>query len=295
MNKDQEDNFRMYQTVYRVLDDNNAIWNLNVPFTDAVNRLNTYINDLNSLREQQMIDVRGITEDKKAIRKKLEALSFSIETIIVFYASMTNNKKLLKKVDFNRSDYTLAPGADLVGICEQILLAANDNALALLPYGLTAAMINSLRATIDSFVDYLDKPTSARSEAAQATKKIPAKLRRTTKLLDEQIDSGMELFHQLNKDFYTKYFKARKIVNTARRKRALKATFLSAANNKAIAGLKLNVDGKIKRTTSLKGTVYVQHLDEGAHFVEAIKADGSKTKIDFNVIKGETAKLEVRI
>ena len=295
MNKDQQDNFRMYQAVYKVLDDNNGIWNSIVPFANAVNTLNTYIDELSDLRNAQMADIKGITEDKKAIRKKLEDLSYKIETIIVFYASMTDNKKLLKKVNFNRSDYTLETDNGVVGICEQILQAANDNFAALLAYGLTAAMLNDLSVLIDSFTGFIDKPGAAKNEIARATKKIPAKIRRTTKLLKEQIDRIMELFHEPNKDFYTQYFKARKIVNTARRKRALKATFISAADNKAIAGLKLNVDGKIKRTTSRTGTVYVQHLDEGKHFVEAIKADGGKTKIDFNVIKGETAKLEVKL
>jgi hypothetical protein len=295
MNKDQLDVLRMYQTTYKVLQTNNAIWISIVPFVNSVNALKTLIDELSDLLARQQQDVSGIAADKKHKRKWLEKLSYQIETIIVFYATTTDNKKLLAKVNFNRSDYTLARDNSLIGICSQILNAAIANAAALLPFGLTAGLINSLQTSIDEFNVCMDKPKSARSDAAEATKKIPLKFRRARKLLNEQLDTGMELYRDQNGSFYSKYFKARIIVNTPRLKRALKATFVSASNQLPLAKLKLKIDGKLNKLSSPKGTVYVQHLDEGKHFIEAIMEDGSVRRTDFNIIKGETTTLVVNI
>jgi hypothetical protein len=295
MNKDQEDIFRMYRVALEVLKSNNAVWSGNIPFGNAVAELENNIDDLEELREQQMEDIKGITDEKKARRILLEDLSYKVETIVVFYATSAGNEILLALVDYNRSDYTLARDSEVVGISMQVHKAAAANAAALLPFGLTASMITSLQNAIDSFSEYIDEPKSARSDAAEATKAIPKAIRQTTKLLKQQVDKGMELFRTTNPDFYAKYFKARKIVNTARLRRALKATFVNAENNKAIEKVKVKIDGKIKRSSSAKGTIYVQHLAEGKHTLEASRSDGSVVKKEFNVIKRETTKLVVKL
>jgi hypothetical protein len=291
MNKDQEDVFRMYQSVHEVLKSNNSIWSAIIPFGNAVNTLKTYIDELSDLRQRQLEDVSGIAADKKTKRMQMEELAFQIQAIVVFYASTTANIKLLAKVDFNRSDYTLARSNEVAGICEQVHDAAASNAAALLPFGLTAAMLNSFRTSIDEFISIIDEPKATRSRAARATKKIPGKIRRTTKLLKEQLDSGMELYRESHTDFYSKYLKARKIVNTARRRRALKATFVTASTG----NVRVQIDGNIKRMTKGKSSVYVQHLDEGKHTLEATGADGGTKKVEFNLVKGETVKLIVKL
>ncbi|MBK5284629.1 MAG: carboxypeptidase regulatory-like domain-containing protein [Bacteroidia bacterium] len=295
MTKDQEDILNMYEATADVLQTHNSVWSSNVPFSAAVAELNDNIDDIGDLRDQQETDTTGVTDDKDLKRKTLEDQTYTAASIIIFYASTNNKRELLKKVSFNRSALSKARDNELPGMSDQVHQAAADNALAVLPFGWTALMTSDLGTAINDYVDYISKPRAALSETSAATEELPKVYDATTKLLEERLDKGMELYRVTKPDFYAQYFNARIIVNSPTLKRALQVQFVDDATGKPIAHVRVTVDTTIHRRSSKKGNIRVQNLTEGAHQFKTSIPGYADTTRDFNVISGETTKMEIRL
>jgi hypothetical protein len=172
MNKIQEDTLNMYEAVSDVLHAHEAVWNTNVPFSDAVTQLDDNIDTIGNLRDQQEEDTTGVTEDKNNKRQALEDQTHTIGSIIVFYASVINDRKLLKKVNFGSSELSKARDNELPGMSQQVHQAAVDNAAAILPYGVTATMTTNLGNAIAAYVDDISTPNiSTRASSSTAPRR----------------------------------------------------------------------------------------------------------------------------
>lgn len=293
MEKFQEDTLNMYQAANDVLVANLAIYAANVPFKEAVTMLGEQIEIIQNLRDQQDEDIKGITEDKQQRRELLEEQTHTIGSIITFYASTTNNRTLLQKVNFTRSALRNSRDNELPGMSEQVHQEAVANAAALLPFGLTAPMTTALETAISDFVAYISKPRAAKSETSAATEQLPTVFEATTTLLEEQLDRGMELFKTSHVDFYQQYFNARIVVNSPTRKRALEITFKDSVTQQPIAHINVKIDDAINRRSSNLGNIRVQNLTEGSHTLIASLPGYNTWQQTFNVITGETTKLVV--
>ena len=294
MNKIQEDTLNMYEATSDVLHNHELIWTANVPFSDAVDDLDANIDAIGNLRDQQEVDTTGVTDDKDLKRVTLEGQTYTIASATVFYASVTNNRDLLKKVNFTRSQLDKARDNELPGMSKQVHQAAAANAAALLPYGITAIMIAALNTAIEEFVDYISKPRAAKSETSAATEQLPKVYTDTDKVLEERLDKGMEIFKS-STDFYTQYFNARIIVNSPTLKRALAVNIVDDVTGAPIEHVKVLVDLTINRRSSAKGNIRVQSLTEGSHSLTASLPGYVSQPQTFNVITGETTKIVLRM
>ncbi len=293
MKKDQEDNLNMYQATNDVLIDSAAIYAANAPFTAAVGDLGKSIEDIQELRDLQDEDTKGVTEDKQQNRTALEDQTYTVASIIIFYASQNNNRTLLQKVNFTRSDLSRARDNELPGMSEQVHQAAVANAAAILPFGCTAVMITDLATAIATYVDSISKPRAAKSGTSAATEQLPNAFEIADKILTESLDKGMELYRVSQPDFYEKYFKARIVVNSPTNKRALQVIFVDTENKNAISHVRVKIDSSLNRRSTKLGRIYVQNLTEGEHSLTAQLPGYVSQTVTFNVISGETTKLTI--
>lgn len=292
MKKEQEDTLNMYQSTFDILVANAATYAANLPFTTAVGNLDTAIEAIGDLRDQQEEDTKGVTEDKQNNRQTLEEETYTIASVIIFYASGINNRTLLQKVNFTRSELSRARDNELPGMSEQVHQAAVANAAAILPFGVTATMITDLNTSLQTYVDSISKPRAAISDNSAATEQLPQLFADTTKLLEESLDKGMELYRVSASAFYAAYFNARIIVNSPTHKRALEVVFIDSLTEKIITHVKVRV-GSINRRSSKLGRIFIQNLTEGAHTLKAFLPGYKNAEQDFNIISGETTKLTV--
>lgn len=292
MKKEQEDTLNMYQSTFDILVANAATYAANLPFTTAVGNLDTAIEAIGDLRDQQEEDTKGVTEDKQNNRQTLEEETYTIASVIIFYASGINNRTLLQKVNFTRSELSRARDNELPGMSEQVHQAAVANAAAILPFGVTATMITDLNTSLQTYVDSISKPRAAISDNSAATEQLPQLFADTTKLLEESLDKGMELYRVSASTFYAAYFNARIIVNSPTHKRALEVVFIDSLTEKIITHVKVRV-GSINRRSSKLGRIFIQNLTEGAHTLKAFLPGYKNAEQDFNIISGETTKLTV--
>lgn len=295
MTKDQEDKLNMYETVDGVLQGNDTVWTGNSEFSDAVDDLEDDIEKIGDLAQQQMEDITGITEDKHEARIALEEQIIAVASIIVFWASRGGGRGIVNKVNFGRSELSKARDNEITGMAEQVHEVAADNAAVLVPFGLTPAMITALADAITEYNKHISKPREALTETSAATEQLPPVFRDTDKILEEQLDKGMELFKVSEPDFYTQYFNARIIVNSPTQKRALEVTFTDMVTNAPLFHVSVVIDDTIKRRSSKKGNIRVQNLAEGSHTLEADLPGYEHIKVIFNVIAGETTKLVVKM
>ncbi|MFI5218325.1 MAG: hypothetical protein ACHQNT_02470 [Bacteroidia bacterium] len=292
MTKDQEDILNMYQATDDILQTHNAVWAANVPFAAVVTQLEADVDAIEDLRDIQEADTTGVAQDKQNKRQDLENQTYTAGSIIGFYASSVNNRELLEKVNFTRTELKEARDNELPGMAEQVHEEAVANAVAVLPFGLTGAMTTALDTAISGFVTYISKPRAAKSETSAATGQLPPLFDDTTKLLAEQIDGGMELFRVSSPAFYNEYFNARIIVNSPTLKRALEVHFADE-NNAALEHVNVLVDDTINRRSSSLGNIRVQNLSEGKHALTASLPGYVDAAQDFNVITGETTKITI--
>ena len=226
MLKEQEDTNNMYGTTEQVRDANDTVYAANTPFKNAVEIFKANNAKIEELREQQETDNKGITQDKKEKRDKLETETIKIGSVVSFYAAQSANNGLRQKVNFNKSDLARARDNELTGMSEQVYTGSSDNAVALVAYGITGGMITDYRDLIDAYVSLVSAPRTARTETSAATKQLPPLFDKNNLLLTEQLDMGMELYITSSPDFYNSYQGARVIVNSPTRKRALQLTAL---------------------------------------------------------------------
>ncbi|HLG36319.1 MAG TPA: carboxypeptidase-like regulatory domain-containing protein [Bacteroidia bacterium] len=295
MNKKQEDTFNMYEAVNDVLQKHSSVWSANIPFSDAVTELENSIEEIGNLRNRQEENVRGIAEDKKRKRKALTQQTYTISSALVFYASSTGNTELLSKVKFSRRKLAKARDNGLIGMSKQVHQAAEDNAAAILPYGITGAHIAALAAAIETFAEYISKPKAALGETIAATKQLAEQFNTTDTLLEEQLDQGMELYSATAGKFYREHFIARIIINSPKLKRALEATFVDDATGEALANVQVAIGKKIRRRSSKRGSIRVQNLKEGTHKLKASLEGYADTLKSFTTVRGKTTKLVVRM
>jgi hypothetical protein len=295
MTKDQEDKLNMYQAVDGVLQSHNSVWTANTEFSAAVDELEDNIDSIVNLAEQQDEDITGVTEDKDEARAELETNTLSVASIVVFWASKTGNRKLVKKVNYTKTELHDARDNELPTMGNTVYKEANANSAALLPFGLTAGMITTLQTSISTFQDYISKPREALADTSAATKQLPPVFAATDKLLAEQLDNGMALYQVSHPDFYTQYFNARVIVNSPTLTRALEAHFEDFDTGLPLEHVSVLVDINITRRSSEKGNIRVQSLDEGRHHITAGLPGYVTAGEDFNVILGETTKLVIKL
>ena len=294
MKKNQFDTLNMYQSVNAVLLKMGSVWAANIPLTTAINLLKDNIGFIEGQRNIQNTDTTGVTENKENKRKNLEEQTYAAGSILKFYASSVDNRKLLEKVNFTRSELRNARDNELPGMAKQVHQEAAANAGAVLAFGLTNAMIDALEAALNDFVKHINKPREALLETSTATKQLPELYNYINRLLEEQIDSGMELYRISHPDEYSRYFKARIIVSSPTLKRALEV-HVTDAKGAAIKNVKIVVDGSIYRSTSPLGNIRVQSLSQGAHSLTATLPGGVSVTQSFNVITGETTKIKLII
>jgi hypothetical protein len=288
----------MLWNVTEHLHHNSTIWSGHPLFDDVVvllAPLNEKLLELSMLQGQRNI---GGAEEKKIARLKLEEDTYSITKIALFLAAKTKDIELREKTYFTRSRLKAARENEITGMAEQVLKAATDNQVAMTPLGLTPAMLTGLADDIQKFNDKVSLPRSLRKESANATRDIPAVIKEAKELLDEQLDLYMYVFKESHSVFYNTYFSLRRVGKVPTHKRPLEISFVDADTDAALAKVSMKIkleNSTIRRKSSPRGNVRVQHIGEGAHKLTASLPSYKNTEVNFKTVKGETVKLKVEM
>jgi len=297
MNKRQNSQYKMLETVETHFNSNAAIWSSNPLISDAKATLSDNVLQIMAAMTLQRNDSVGATADKTTLRKDLEEKAFFISTAICAYISLNSGQKeLYKTVYIPKSTLSRAREADLLLYIEELQGVAVAELENLGPYGVFEVTITELTGARSAFYDMLRTPAEVTASRKEATEAIAVLLHQTITLLDDTMDRLVEVLRRSEPKFVDVYFSERRIHKVGTRAVSLEITTVNAAGKIPLAKAQIEVMGtRIKRKSSEKGQNRVQNLKEGNYTLLVSHPDFVSQTIPFTIIGSETTLLVVEM
>lgn len=208
-----ENQFTMILAVILLLDNNTAIWGTHVPFKNAKIALDALVPVIRALILLQEIDNKGITTAKENKEILLADTVIPISKAIIAYANSINDPALKQKVDFSHSDIINSRDTVVVERANIIIEAANENLIALDPYGITAGQLAAATIISENYEAAIPTTRIATVEHKTATQNLTIKVKEAMDILRNQLDNLIYAFETSHPDFFKDYKSARIIVN----------------------------------------------------------------------------------
>jgi len=293
MKKVQLDRLAMASRVEDYLNKHADLWQDNAPMVATVAALDLMLAELQVQMQLQLYKHTGITEDKKEIRKELEAKAFRISASCCSYALAVGNKNFYNQCRHTKSDLIHFRDGELAGECIILLGNVRDHAEELFPYGITPQMLVDFEATCTAFREITSKPVDAIFKKAEATAAIKALLPQIMNIIRIRLDADMVLLEDTQPHFVHVYRNLRRLHKSPAHKRALTVIVKDFVTGKPLAKAVVETGKNIKRKTGAKGMSYVAHLPQGKHKLQVSLPGYGSQSLKYIVIHGDATKVEV--
>lgn len=213
MNDRQENKLNMYHAVEQILDDNAAIIASVAAFQTATANFKAKIAQIVAADQQKSISLKGIAVDKNVAKRALAQKATGVARLVSAYASATANNILREQVKFSDSALLRKRDDQIAQLCQNIRDAADDNAAALLSYGVTPAMLADLQTAIDDYAARVPAPRAAVSTRATLQTNLAALFKAADDILINQLDDLLPALEAASPDFAETYRNARELID----------------------------------------------------------------------------------
>lgn len=231
-------------------------------FAAANSSFNSRTSTIAALYKKQSLDSSGNELTKKEIRTKLIVFSLDLCAKMISYAGSIRDYVLLNEVSFNKTKLTKQTEFSFTCSCAIIARRAAANLPALIPYGLTAAVLADYDALRERFRVVQPLPISGRTTKKEATSGIEREIENVKNDL-LVMDRAIETVKSSDSVLYKKYFNARKINKPPRRMLAARGIITDPEGNPLPSVRMTCVDLNIKRRVSKKGTFFIKTGSNG--------------------------------
>ena len=310
MNAKQENHLRMYYGVKQYADGPIGIIDkipffemAYVPFVEAYEGILEF-------RVVQEGDKTGVSMDKKALRKQLEAVCLQLSVQLQAIAGVTKSQSLAKEAKYTASDLVRARTLRIKGIAELLHGLATEHLSDLAVYEVTTASLADFMALILKYGSSISQPRLTIDQKANATsriKELMAVAEEKLGLLDTLVEAVKGKFPA----FHDGYVRARKVVNLGSGGLALRVN-AEDAGGQPLANVTFKIlshhseghlidrEGALLRPllikrTAKKGGFYVRNMAEGRYKALVGKLGYQEQELDFYVLGGELADLKVKL
>ena len=273
-------------------------------FDASFDVLQSNIDQIQQVSEQQGINKTGLTIDKNKLKVKLIALTLKYASKVAIYAKLNNNETLLKEVKLKESDLDKISGVILRDKAQVIYSRVEANIGNLEEQGITSDTQKQFQNAIIDFNKALSTPRTGIAERRMATQKLPLLFDAADAAI-EIMDLAAESAKDEQPDFFNAYKTSRTLVdmNTGKIKfKGIAVELLSQKPMKGVTfsfrhnGLKTsggNGNGEIHKKTADKGSFIIKNIETGIYNI-AIKKPGYKEQ-DLNVTISEGERSELRV
>ena len=306
----QEDKLSMFYGVKGTCEKYQSTWTTNALFAATYNIWAAKLPLIEQNRDAQTIETTGVTTDKKGKRAVMTEKTLFMSNRLQSFGNTTGNAEILESVQYPASYLNKARDTDVIGICNAVLSRAVANATALTAYGVTAAMITELQASITAYSATLAKPQNAKAQTKTATENLTKLFKEAEDLLVKRMDLDIELFKVNKPDFYSQYKTARIIISTKGSKIAVMGSAVMAETGEPIKGVTFSfavenasmlksasvasVETVVKKSAE-KGNFRISNMPEGTYTVTVKKIGYKDQMIKMNVVNGETTTLKIEM
>lgn len=269
--KDKQSAYRsMLMDVAQTMSEFAAIWFDNPTATALNAKINTAVSGMMQNAVEQRASLS--TETKAKRRLDLQAALLQVAKGLRAYAIVSNRPELLKDANLTDNKLTKSSEVQLLGIYKRIADIATSYLLDLAPYGITNLSLNDLATKSTAFSTMVGTPAQQIQRRKEATARLE-EFRKSGLEACQKLDHLMVIFEQSAPKFVEKYRVSRKLRNPPTRERALQLKITNVAGAPVADALVEIKESKLKRWSTAKGQVYVQHLKAGKHLMR-VEAPG---------------------
>jgi hypothetical protein len=293
----------MYKVSHEYLLKNAAVTALLPNYSDYFTEVTNGIAEINSIREVQELDKRGLALIKSELKDKLIDLATEVSRKAVAYAKHLNGLEFLNEINYSESDLRKSPDTVLVDKCQIIYARSNAIAAALAPYDVTPALLTELQSTLTAYDNSIPKPRLGISERRQATKHLAERFKIVDKAFEE-IDVLVEVVRKSHSDFYEGYQSVRMIVDNGQGKIALIGKVTDSESGNGLQGAKLvfkmnghngDSDPEVKdllKRSAKKGGFLIKKMARGSYNVSISKPGYEEGQFTVHVTDGVLCRFE---
>ncbi len=213
MTDKQENKLSMVKAVKLVLQSNSTIVATIPAFITAATDMSDVIDSIDGIVQLQVKQITGKALDKASA--ETNAVNAALELIgpTKSYARAVNNNSLFEAVNYSKTSLLKRRDTLLVNTLTLIRDTVQDNQVALTSYGITAAMVTSLSASITDYSVLVAAPREAINNKSAATNALVAAFKNLDPIL-ERLDGLAEIKKSSDPDFYNTYKSSRIIVDS---------------------------------------------------------------------------------
>lgn len=218
----QENKLTMYEAVKSCLGNNEVIV---ATIPALINTRKDFLEKIEKIKDAAK-EQREATAGKRAAKQEAEDVLISelmkIGSALYAYGRRVGNTEIQAIANVRESKLAILRDTELVSRAKSIHKTAEENAVGLKDYGVTAEMIIDLAGKIDMFSAALGERESSAAKSTGATASLVNLFALVDELLNEELDRLVELLRESNTNFYNEYFAARVIKDLGIRHREAK-------------------------------------------------------------------------
>ncbi|MBI4931996.1 MAG: carboxypeptidase regulatory-like domain-containing protein [Bacteroidetes bacterium] len=213
MNSQQEARFNMFGTVAKVGTDNSTFIATIPELQNGFNTNQTVIATLSGLASLQAQVINGIAIDKKDLKKVMATFAFNYSGPGRAWAAKLGNDEIFQALNISISKIRETLDGLAAPIAQNMYNISNANAATLIPFGLTAAMLGELLASINDYTAIVPLTGGAINNRQTYTQNIDDVIKKHLLFLERQLDSLVVAQSNANPDFVSTYKNSREIID----------------------------------------------------------------------------------
>ncbi len=274
---------------------NNAATVAAIPaFANSATQLNGIIVAIRSANQVQENMGTGST-NKKMAKQNLVDLTCIVAGGVFAYASSIGNGNLKAQTKITPTALAQSKDEVLPQRCTDILAIATANQAAIIPFGITPAILTALQSAISDYNATITDPAIIKSKKKVATQNLTALFKQAETLLKEQMDKTVLLLKSTDAGFVEQYKSLRDFVDPGTSATQLKVTVLSATNETPL-NAKVFATDTIVLTTDANGVAAFKPITPGTYNVRAA-AEGyaEQTKNNVQIKLGKRSQILLKL
>jgi hypothetical protein len=292
MNARQAAKLAMYRLVKSTVEAHPQVLTSFAPFANAYGIFASYLQQIDEALELQETSSRGATQTKEDRRERVINDLLKIIAALKYYGTTQDNRDAQDVGRISRSTLEDVSAPSFTGKAYMILSVAEANAAALVPLGITAALLADAATKLGAYVDYLASPDRSVTQKRRGTSLIVEYLNAMDAILKGQMDPAAELMRGDHVEFVTEYFFSREIHDPSYHTRALEVRVTDSVTGHPLPGVRGRIlPVGIDKHTGEAGRFYVPHLEAGDYEVVLEVAGYQLKTVPFYVVQGQRTEL----
>jgi len=265
-----------------------------LPLWMIVKQFFTYMDNLDSLLQQQQTETKGETKNKMLLLQLMSAALLPLARKARVWSAQQQNMTLEELFNVTESDFTAAKLAT-VTLARNILAGLNANAADLLAMNVTAQQLTDAGTAIDNFEGSLGLTAQAQNVAKSGTQGLAQVINDINALLRDIDDLLIAEFSASEPGIVTEYKNNRIVGNSVSRHTTLTLhVYADAAKTQPISGAVITLNRKnLSTTTDLQGTGVIEKFKSRDVIATVSAAGFADSTVPFTIKNGQHVEMDL--